>query len=97
MALTEPFPLRDHRVLRIGTTVYFGSLADAIIQDAIKFPDIIHVVKQEPDRGFPQDELSSAPLQPGSREVAPQRQPRDEHTGQPGKVSPPIGASTSPE
>jgi catalase len=24
------------------------------IQDAIKFPDIIHAVKQEPDRGFPQ-------------------------------------------
>ena len=24
------------------------------IQDAIKFPDIIHSVKQEPDRGFPQ-------------------------------------------
>ena len=23
------------------------------IQDAIKFPDIIHAVKQEPDRGFP--------------------------------------------
>jgi catalase len=24
------------------------------IQDAIKFPDLIHAVKQEPDRGFPQ-------------------------------------------
>src|ERR1044071_1907224 len=24
------------------------------IQDAIKFPDIIHAAKQEPDRGFPQ-------------------------------------------
>ena len=24
------------------------------IQDAIKFPDIVHAVKQEPDRGFPQ-------------------------------------------
>jgi catalase len=24
------------------------------IQDAIKFPDVIHAVKQEPDRGFPQ-------------------------------------------
>ena len=24
------------------------------IQDAIKFPDLIHSVKQEPDRGFPQ-------------------------------------------
>jgi len=24
------------------------------IQDAIKFPDIIHAVKEEPDRGFPQ-------------------------------------------
>ena len=24
------------------------------IQDAIKFPDIIHAVKPEPDRGFPQ-------------------------------------------
>ena len=23
------------------------------IQDAIKFPDLIHAVKQEPDRGFP--------------------------------------------
>src|ERR1700684_2520012 len=25
------------------------------IQDAIKFPDLIHAVKMEPDRGFPQD------------------------------------------
>ena len=24
------------------------------IQDAIKFPDVVHAVKQEPDRGFPQ-------------------------------------------
>ncbi len=24
------------------------------IQDAIKFPDLIHAVKMEPDRGFPQ-------------------------------------------
>ena len=24
------------------------------IQDAIKFPDLVHAVKQEPDRGFPQ-------------------------------------------
>ena len=24
------------------------------IQDAIKFPDLIHAVKPEPDRGFPQ-------------------------------------------
>ena len=24
------------------------------IQDAIKFPDLIHAAKQEPDRGFPQ-------------------------------------------
>ena len=24
------------------------------IQDAMKFPDIVHAVKQEPDRGFPQ-------------------------------------------
>jgi catalase len=24
------------------------------IQDAIKFPDLIHSVKMEPDRGFPQ-------------------------------------------
>ena len=24
------------------------------IQDAIKFPDLIHAVKEEPDRGFPQ-------------------------------------------
>ena len=24
------------------------------IQDAIKFPDVIHAAKQEPDRGFPQ-------------------------------------------
>jgi catalase len=25
------------------------------IQDAIKFPDLIHSVKMEPDRGYPQD------------------------------------------
>ena len=24
------------------------------IQDAIKFPDLVHAVKMEPDRGFPQ-------------------------------------------
>ena len=24
------------------------------IQDAMKFPDLVHAVKQEPDRGFPQ-------------------------------------------
>ena len=24
------------------------------IQDAIKFPDLVHAVKEEPDRGFPQ-------------------------------------------
>jgi catalase len=25
------------------------------IQDAIKFPDLVHSVKMEPDRGYPQD------------------------------------------
>ena len=24
------------------------------IQDAMKFPDLVHAVKMEPDRGFPQ-------------------------------------------
>lgn len=34
-------------VVGINTPVFF-------IQDAIKFPDLIHAVKMEPDRGFPQ-------------------------------------------
>ncbi|MDY0213224.1 MAG: catalase [Desulfuromonadaceae bacterium] len=34
-------------VVGINTPIFF-------IQDAIKFPDLIHAVKMEPDRGFPQ-------------------------------------------
>ena len=32
------------------------------IQDAIKFPDLIHAVKQEPDRGFPQAQTRARQL-----------------------------------
>jgi len=37
------------------------------IQDAIKFPDIIHAVKQEPDRDFPQAQSAAraSPRAPG--------------------------------
>ena len=31
-----------------------NSIPVLFIQDAIKFPHLIHSVKQEPDRGFPQ-------------------------------------------
>ena len=37
------------------------------IQDAIKFPDAVHSVKMEPDRGFPQ----SASAQPSTSSAMP--------------------------
>ena len=31
------------------------------IQDAMKFPDLVHAVKEEPDRGFPQAQRPTTP------------------------------------
>src|SRR5213075_893153 len=36
------------------STVVGNNIPVFFIQDAIKFPDVIHAAKQEPDRGFPQ-------------------------------------------
>src|SRR6185436_10313678 len=36
------------------STVVGNKVPVFFIQDAIKFPDLIHAAKQEPDRGFPQ-------------------------------------------
>jgi catalase len=39
---------------REGNWDLVGNIPVFFIQDAIKFPDLIHAAKQEPDRGFPQ-------------------------------------------
>ena len=37
------------------------------IQDAMKFPDLVHAVKMEPDRGFPQAASRTTPSGTSSR------------------------------
>jgi hypothetical protein len=47
IAALRPLSARNWDLVGNNIPVFF-------IQDAIKFPDLIHAVKMEPDRGFPQ-------------------------------------------